>query len=150
MDRHAAVFQCVDRWHIDLRRLRFGGVCPFVISQGAVVDGSRVECPEAGRRPGDGCGAALGRDPGGHIVAVGEGVLHCLGNIRLLLLGLGLRPGLAQRFAGDGEDAVLAQPRPQQIGGPDLIAVAADSGGEVDAEPCHGRFDFGPGLGFEG
>ena len=145
----AAVLQCVDRWHIDLRRLRFGGGCPLVISRGAVVGGARIEGAEAGRRPGDGRGAALGRDPGGHPVAVGEGVLHRLGDVRLLLLGLGLRPGLAQRFAGDGEDAVLAQPRPQQIGGPDLIAVAADGGGEVDVEPGHGRFDLGPGLGFE-
>ena len=60
-----------------------------------------------------------------------------------------MRPGLAQRFAGNGEDAVLAQPRPQQIGGPQLIAVAADGGCEVDVEPGDGRFDLGPGLGFE-
>ena len=80
---------------------------------------------------------------------MGESVLHRLGDLRLLLLGLRLRPGLAQRPAGDGEDAVLAQTRPQQIGGPDLIAVAADGGGEVDVEPGDGRFDLGPGLGFE-
>ena len=80
---------------------------------------------------------------------MGEGVLHRLGDLRLLLLGLRLRPGLAQRLAGDGEDAVLAQPRPQQIGGPDLIAVAPDGGGEVDAEPGHGRFNLRPGRGFE-
>ena len=145
----AAVLQCMDRWHIDLRRLRFGGGCPLVISRTAVVDGARIEGAEARRRPGDGRGAALGRDPGGHIVSMGEGVPHRLGDVRLLLLGLRLRPGLAQRFTGDGEDAVLAQPRPQQIGGPDLIAVAADGCGEVDVEPCHGRFDLGPGLGFE-
>ena len=53
------------------------------------------------------------------------------------------------RFAGDGEDSVLAQPRPQQIGGPDVITIAADSGREVDVKPCDGRFDLGPGLGFE-
>ena len=80
--------------------------------------------------------------PAGYAVAVGEGVLHRLGNVGLLLLGLGLRPGLAQRCAGDGEDAVLAQSRPQQIGGPDLIAVATDSSGEVDVEPGDGRFDL--------
>ena len=134
---------------IRCRRLRFGGGCPLVICRGAVVDGARIEGAEAGRRPGDGRGAALGRDPGGNPVAVGEGVLHRPGDLRLLLLGLRLRPGLAQRFAGDGEDAVLAQPRPQQIGGPDLIAVAPDSGGEIDVEPGHGRFDLRPGLGFE-
>ena len=51
--------------------------------------------------------------------------------------------------AGDGEDAVLAQTRPQQIGCPDLIAVAADCSGKVDVEPGHGRFDLRPGFGFE-
>ena len=69
--------------------------------------------------------------------------------VHIVRPSLRLRPGLAQRLAGDGEDAVLAQPRPQQIGGPDLIAVASDSGGEVDVEPGHGRFDLRPGLGFE-
>ena len=149
VDVIAIIFRRTTQRRICHSRLRFGGGCPLVISRGAVVDGARIEGAEPGRCPGDGRGAALGRDPGGDAAAVGECVLHRLGDLRLLLLGLRLRPGLTQRLAGDGEDAVLAQPRPQQIGGPDLIAVAPDSGGEIDVEPGHGRFDFGPGFGFE-
>ena len=81
---------------------------PLVARRAFVIDGAGIEGAEAGRRPGDRRGAAVGRDPGGDAVAVGEGVLHRLGDIGLLLLGLRLRPGLAQRPAGDGEDAVLA------------------------------------------
>ena len=144
----AAFRRIVDRC-IRRHLLLFGGGCPLDITRVVVVDGNRIEGAEPGRRPGDRRGAALGRDPGGHAVAVSEGFLHRLGDVGLLLLGLRLRPGLAQRFAGDGEDAVLAQPRPQQIGGPELIAVAADGGGEIDVEPGDGRFDLSPGLGFE-
>ena len=137
------VYRCIRR-HL----LRFGGGCPlYTHPRRSSSTATGIEGAEAGRRPGDGRGAALGRDPGGHAVAVSEGVLHRLGDVRLLLLGLRLRPGLAQRFAGDGEDAVLAQPRPQQIGGPELIAVAADGGGEIDVEPGDGRFDLGRALG---
>ena len=60
----ASIFRRIAQRRVCHSRLRFGGGCPLVISRGAVVDGAGIEGAEAGRRPGDRRGAAVGRDPG--------------------------------------------------------------------------------------
>ena len=73
-----------------------------------------------------------------------EGVLHRLGDVGLLALRPGRRPGGAQGLPGGVEDAVLPGPRPQHGGGgPDVL-------GEVDAEPRDGGLQLGPGAVLEG
>ena len=77
-------------------------------------------------------------------IAAREGFLHYRGQFRLLQLGAGLSPGLAQRGAGNAQHAALGDARPEQLrGGPDL-------GGEDDTEPGDGGFELGPGAVLEG
>ena len=75
----AIIFRRSAQRRVCRSRLRFGGGCPPVTRRAFVIDGAGIEGAEAGRRPGDRRGAAVGRDPGGDAVAVGEGVLHRLG-----------------------------------------------------------------------
>ena len=71
-------------------------------------------------------------------------------DLRLLALRMRSRPGLPQGRAGDRQQPVLAQARPQQAGCPHRGRVGPDSGGEVDVEPRHRRLGLGPRTGLEG
>ena len=63
----AIIFRRIAQRRVCHSRLRFGGGCPLVTRHAFVIGGAGIEGAEARRRPGDGRGAALGRDPGGHI-----------------------------------------------------------------------------------
>ena len=76
-------------------------------------------------------------------IGLGERGLHRRGQRGLLVLAVGVRPLDAENLAGHGQHPVLADARPEHLGGRPHVRR------ELDVEACDGGFELGPGVRLE-